>query len=63
MTQPMTKRNYVPPAQVTRIVLAARAAGVSVGAVEVSPNGTIRVSEAPRAIKSDDVFEAWQDRL
>ncbi len=43
---------------------AARAAGIDVGAVEVSPDGSIRIIDARAISKTPaDEFERWEDRL
>jgi hypothetical protein len=43
---------------------AARAAGIDVGAVEVSPDGSIRIIDARAVPKAPaDEFERWEGRL
>jgi hypothetical protein len=55
------KRAYPGKVAIRHVIEAARACGVDVAGVEVSPDGTIRVVEA-RTLpeRPKDEFEAWE---
>ena len=59
------KRAYPTPAQIAKVVQGARDAGVNVVGVEVTPDGSIRVSDivSPQAKAPTDEFLNWEDRL
>ena len=52
-----------------RLIEAAEAAGINVGAVQITPDGSILVVDRMSAVSglrqqpSNDIFEKWQDRL
>lgn len=47
-----------------RAIDAARACGVDVGAIEVSPDGSIRIIDARMVPRQPvDEFERWEDKL
>ena len=54
----MTRRARITVADVSRVIKAARNAGMTVGAIEVSPDGTIRVAESDKAVK-DSPLQTW----
>lgn len=37
--------------------------GLDIASVEISPDGTIRLSSSTHVVASHDEFEQWQDRL
>lgn len=47
------------PSEVTRAVRAVEKAGVAIGAVDISPDGAIRIT-AREAGSERDTFESWQ---
>ena len=59
------KRAYPTPAQIKKVVQGARDAGVNVVGVEVTPDGSIRISDgvSPQANAPTDEFLNWEDRL
>jgi hypothetical protein len=62
MTQPT--REYAARSQIKRVIDAARDAGIEIGGVEVTVDGTIRVlalNQVQRAPMSE--FDRWQDKL
>jgi len=63
MTVPARLR-YPRKAEIARAVEAAKACGLDVSGIEVSPDGTIRIVEA-RAVPKQPAndFERYQDRL
>jgi hypothetical protein len=54
---------YPHKAEIVRAVEAAKACGLDVAGVEVSPNGTIKIIEARALPQPQDEFERWNDRL
>lgn len=58
------KSPYPSVPNVKRMIAAAKAAGLDVAGIEVSPDGMIRIIEA-RALpaKGDDLFDQWKDRV
>jgi hypothetical protein len=56
----VTARGYPRKLEIERAIAAAKASGVNVSAIEVSPNGTIKLSEARgAAAQPPDEFERW----
>lgn len=53
---------YATKAAIARAVAAWRAVGKEPAAIELAPDGTIRLSLAPKTAPRD-AFEEWQDRL
>lgn len=64
MNAPAFKFRYPRKAEIERTVAAAKACGLDVAGVEVSPDGTIRIMEA-RAVSAPPAneFERFQDQL
>ena len=52
-------RAYPRKAEITRAVDAARTAGIAIGGVEVSPDGTIRILPAS-STPVDSAYDRWQ---
>ena len=50
-------KTYPPKTQIARAVDAARACGLTVKSIEISPTGNIRVSESPIESGPRDEFE------
>lgn len=46
-----------------RVVRAAKAAGITVRTLEVTADGTIRVSTETVPPQPSDIFDQWQDKL
>lgn len=64
MTAPARKKpTYPRKAQILRVVEAAKACGLDVAGVEVSPNGAIRIMEARAVETPANDFDRYQDRL
>lgn len=67
--QKAVRRSAFRKTDLRRLIEAAEAAGISVGAVQITPDGSIlvvdRISAATglRQQSSNDIFEKWQDRL
>lgn len=55
-------RAYPRQVEISRAFKAAKACGLDVAAVEIAPDGTIRMVEA-RAIERRDEFSQWEPRL
>lgn len=54
-----TERRYPRKAEIARAVEAAKACGLSVGGIEIGPDGTIRVLQAaPGGL--DSPYERWK---
>lgn len=63
MTAP-ARLTYPGKVALRRAIDAAKACGVDVGAVEVSPDGSIRIIDARAVPKAPvDDFARWEDRL
>ena len=54
--------HYPRKAQIERLVSAAKACGLDVTGIEVSPDGTIRIMEA-RAVADRTDFDRYADKL
>lgn len=59
MTKPVPA--YATRSQIKRVVDAARDAGIDVGGVEVTPEGTIRVMTVPVPAPPRDAYEEWKN--
>lgn len=55
-------RTYPRQAEIARAFKAAKACGLDVAALELAPDGTIRMVEA-RAMERKDEFPQWESRL
>ena len=53
------RRRYPTQAAIDRIVRAARKAGISVGGVEVSPDGVIRILDASELQRPKSEVDEW----
>lgn len=60
MRQPRAR--YATKAVIARLVDSARAAGLDASAIEVSPDGTVRLLPAA-AVTPATEWDRWQDRL
>lgn len=63
MTAPAQKPIYPRKSQIERVVAAARACGLDVAGVEVSPSGVIRIMEARAVDTPANDFDRYEDRL
>lgn len=57
------KRAYPRKAEIARAVEAAKACGLDVAGIEVSPNGSIRLLENRAIPQPENDFDRWEDRL
>lgn len=57
------KPRYPRKSQIERVVAAAKACGLDVCGIEVSPTGAIRIMEARAVSEPANDFERFQDRL
>lgn len=57
------KRAYPRTAEIRRMMEAARAGGLDVAGVEISPDGHIRLLSADAVPKAVNDFDRWEDRL
>lgn len=53
------RRIYPKKIEITRLIAAARDAGIDVGGFEVSPDGSIRIMEARMIPQAKDAFAEW----
>lgn len=61
-TSDRSARLYPRKVDITRTIQAARANGISVGSIECTPDGTIRVSsEEPKAASPASTFDLWNE--
>ena len=58
-----TRRAYPRKVEITRAVEAAKACGLDVAGIEISPNGSIRLLEERAIPKPENDFDRWEDRL
>lgn len=56
------RRSYPRKVEIARAFEAAKAGGLDIAGVELTPDGTIRMFEA-RAIERRDEFSQWEGRL
>lgn len=59
----MTRRSYPRKVEITRFVAAAKAGGIDVAGIEISPEGHIRLLEARAIPQPQNDFDRWEDRL
>lgn len=57
------RRHYPRKVEITRAVTAAKACGIDVAGVEISPEGHIRLLEARAIPQPQNDFDLWEDRL
>jgi hypothetical protein len=59
-----TRRHTWRKADLTRALLAAKSAGLTIGTLEIAANGSIRISTgAPADKEVRDVFGEWEHKL
>lgn len=58
-----SRLRYPRKVEIVRAIGAAKACGLDVAGVEVSPDGTIRIVEARAIPQPKDVFSEWEDKL
>lgn len=56
-------RRYPRKVEIDRAIQAARAAGIDVAGIEISPTGHIRLLEARAIPQPQNDFDRWEDRL
>ena len=54
------KRRYARRAEITRAIEAAKACGIEVSGIEVSPDGSIKVLSGAAAAASQSEFDQWE---
>lgn len=57
------KRAYPRTAEIRRMMEAAKAGGMEVAGVEISPDGRIRLLSPDAVPKPQNDFDRWEDRL
>jgi hypothetical protein len=58
------RRAYPRKVEIARVMAAARAGGLDVAGIEVSPDGTIRILRADAVPQAkNDLFAEWDDKL
>lgn len=57
------RRAYPRKVEIARAVEAAKACGIDVAGIEISPQGHIRLVEARAIPKPENDFDRWADRL
>lgn len=57
------RRTYPRKVEITRAVEAAKAAGIKIGAVRITPEGAIEIVQADSIRVAKDEFEQWEGRL
>lgn len=57
------RRAYPRKAEIARFVEAAKASGIDVAGIEISPEGHIRLLEARAIPQPQNDFDRWEDRL
>lgn len=63
MARIVARRAYPRKIEIVRVVEAAKACGLDVAGVEVSPEGVIKIVEARAIPQPQDEFERWEHRL
>lgn len=57
------RRAYPRKVEITRAIEAAKACGIKVGGVRVTPEGAIEIMQADAIKLPQDEYEMWKDRL
>ena len=59
LTHNQERRGYPTQATIDRVIRAARKAGISVGGIEVSPDGVIRILDASEIQRPKSQADEW----
>lgn len=57
----VSDRRYAPKAKIVMAIEAAKAASLPIGAIELGPNGTIRVLQTAPSMAGGSAYERWSE--